>query len=88
MERVELAQPARCHGVSLSLFVVVVVAVASSCTAARAFLLCTLFGVVQFRGLALLCNLFVGGFSRGIVYIKVYIIHAHTHTDTHTCYIM
>lgn len=79
MERVELAQCA----LSWRLFLFVV-AVASSCTAARAFLLCTLFGVVQFRGLALLCNLFVGGFSRGILYIKVYIIHTHTHT----CYIM
>lgn len=51
------------------------------------FSLCTLFGVVQFRGLALLCNLFVGGFSRAIVYVKVYIIHTHTHTRAHIVYI-
>lgn len=51
------------------------------------FSLCTLFGVVQFRGLALLCNLFVGGFSRAIVYIKVYIIHTHTHTHIVYMYI-
>lgn len=49
------------------------------------FSLCTLFGVVQFRGLALLCNLFVGGFSRAIVYITAYIIH--THTQAHMVYI-